>query len=75
MAKMTNSFKAKGELDMNRVVIYEIVNKGKKDESFEEVNLLAFLKQFHGREINISITTDEEVYDVVEGISEDDTEE
>lgn len=64
MAKLTSSFKSKGELDMDRVVIYEIKNKGKKDEYIEEVNLLDFLKEFHGKEISISITEDKEVYRV-----------
>lgn len=64
MAKMTSSFKAKGELDMNSVVIYEVKNRGKKDEYMEEVNLLDFLKEFHGREVSISITEDKEVYRV-----------
>ena len=71
MAKVTNSFKAKGELDMNTVTIYEIKNKGKKDEYIEEVDLLGFLKEFHGKEVSISITEDKEVYQVETVVDED----
>lgn len=72
-AKLTASFKTKGELDMNRVVVYEVKNKGKQDEYIEEVDLLSFMKEFHGQEVSISITRDEEVYRATE-ISEDDLE-
>ena len=74
MPKMANSFRAKGELDMDNVVVYEVVNKGKKDEYIEAVNLLGFLKAFHGKEISISITADEEVFDIVKDVEEDDEE-
>lgn len=64
MAKLTASFNAKGELDMDKVVIYEVKNRGKDDEYIEVVDLLGFMKEFHGQEVSITIKRDEEVYRV-----------
>lgn len=63
-AKLTASFNAKGELDMDKVVIYEVKNRGKDDEYIEVVDLLGFMKEFHGQEVSITIKRDEEVYRV-----------
>jgi len=73
MAQIKNTFKSKGELDVNRLSIFEVKNKGKDDEYLEEVNLLDFLKQFHGKEVNFTITEDREVYRV-EKLPEEDEE-
>lgn len=64
MARLTASFNAKGELDMDKVVIYEVKNRGKDDEYIEVVDLLGFMKEFHGQEVSITIKRDEEVYRV-----------
>lgn len=71
MAKLTSSFKAKGELDLSRGVIYEIKKLGKGEEEVVEVDFLGFLREFNGKNVSISITEDKEVTTVEADIEEE----
>lgn len=72
-AKFTASFSTKGELDMDRVVVYEVKNRGKQDEYIETVDLLSILKEFHGQEVSITVKRDEEVYSAKDITTAEDT--
>lgn len=74
-AKFTASFSVKGELDMDRVVVYEVKNKGKQDEYIETVDLLSILKEFNGQEVSITVKRDEEVYSAKDIAITEDTDE
>ena len=74
MAKLTNSFKSKGELDLSRGIIYEIKKLGKGEEEIVEVDFFGFLKEFDGKNVSISITEDKEVTKVEDDIEEDEEE-
>ena len=75
MAKISNRFSAKGELYADNLVVYEVKNKGKEDEYLEEIDLLGFLREFHGRSVSISISEDREVFSVTKEIKDDEVEE
>lgn len=74
MAKLTSSFKAKGELDLSRGLVYEVKKLGKGEEEIVEVDFFGFLKEFDGKSVSISITEDKEVVKVETDIEEDDVE-
>lgn len=73
MAKFTNSFRAKGELDLERGVIYETKKEG-KEEIIVEVDLASFLREFDGRNISVSIVEDKEVTKIENVFEENDEE-
>lgn len=72
MAKITNSFKAKGELSVSEGIIYELKKQG-KEEVVVEVDFFGFLREFDGKTISISIVEDKEVISLED--KEDDEEE
>ncbi|AGI11940.1 hypothetical protein PQE71_gp225 [Bacillus phage Izhevsk] len=59
MAKRTNSFSVKGELNMAEGVVYEV-----KKESVETIEFFEYLKEFDGKTVKISIVEDIEVMGV-----------
>uniref|UniRef100_A0AB39C6W5 YonK protein n=1 Tax=Bacillus phage KoopaTroopa TaxID=3234046 RepID=A0AB39C6W5_9CAUD len=59
MAKRTNSFSVKGELNMAEGVVYEV-----KKESVETIEFFEFLKEFDGKTVKISIVEDIEIMGV-----------
>lgn len=59
MAKRTNSFSVKGELNMAEGVVYEV-----KKESVETIEFFEILKEFDGKNVKISIVEDIEVMGV-----------
>lgn len=71
MAKLTSSFKSKGELDLSRGIIYEIKKLGKGEEEVVEVDFFGFLNEFDGKNVSISITEDKEVVRVEEDIEDE----
>jgi len=63
MAKRTNSFSVKGELNMAEGVVYET-----KKDTVETIPFFEHLKSFDGKVVKISIVEDIEIY----GVDEDD---
>ena len=70
MAKRTNSFSVKGELNMSEGVVYEV-----KKESVEEIPFFEILKEFDGKTVKISIVEDIEIVGVDAVHEEDEDEE
>ncbi|UGO50817.1 YonK-like protein [Bacillus phage vB_BanS_Sophrita] len=56
MAKRTNSFSVKGELNLEEGVVYEV-----KKESVETIDFMEILKEFNGKTVKISIVEDIEI--------------
>ncbi|AKQ08541.1 hypothetical protein PQE66_gp226 [Bacillus phage PBC2] len=56
MAKRTNSFSCKGELNLAEGVVYEV-----KKESVDTIDFLSILKEFDGKNVKISIVEDIEI--------------
>jgi predicted RNA-binding protein len=56
MAKRTNSFSCKGELNLSEGVVYEV-----KKEYVDTIPFFDFLKEFDGKTVKISIVEDVEV--------------
>lgn len=59
MAKRTNSFSCKGELNLAEGVVYEV-----KKESVETIDFSSILKEFDGKNVKISIVEDIEIVGV-----------
>lgn len=56
MAKRTNSFSCKGELNLAEGIVYEV-----KKESVDTIPFFDILKEFDGKTVKISIVEDIEV--------------
>jgi predicted RNA-binding protein len=56
MAKRTNSFSSKGELDLSQGVIFEV-----KKESVDTIPFFDILKEFDGKIVSISIVENIEI--------------
>jgi hypothetical protein len=65
VAKRTNSFSCKGELNLSEGVVYEV-----KKESVDTIPFFDILKEFDGKAIKISIVEDIEIVGI-EGEYED----
>jgi predicted RNA-binding protein len=61
MAKRTNSFSSKGELNLSQGVIFEV-----KKESVDTIPFFDILKEFDGKTVKISIVEDIEIAGVEE---------
>ncbi|UUV46954.1 YonK family protein [Bacillus phage vB_BanS-Thrax5] len=59
MAKRSNSFSVKGELNIAEGVVYEV-----KKESVETIPFFDILKEFDGKNVKISIVEDIEIVGV-----------
>lgn len=59
MAKRTNSFSCKGELNLAEGVVYEV-----KKESVDTIDFSSILKEFDGKNVKISIVEDIEIVGV-----------
>ena len=73
MAKVVNTFRAKGELDLASGKIYELKKKG-GDEEVIEVDFMEFLQEFDGSHISITIMEEREVAEYKYEETEDDEE-
>lgn len=69
MAKRTNSFAVKGELNMAQGIVYELKKEG-KEEVIVDIPFFDFLREFDGKEVSISIVekveTDRAILEVEE---------
>lgn len=65
MAKRTNSFKVKGELNMAEGIVYEF-KKVNKEEVVVEIPFFDFLREFDNKTISISISEERELDSVEE---------
>ncbi|AZU98944.1 hypothetical protein pW2_111 [Bacillus phage pW2] len=56
MAKRSNSFSVKGELNLDEGVVYEV-----KKDSVDTIPFFDILKEFNGKNVKISIVEDIEI--------------
>lgn len=61
MAKYVKRFNAKGELNLEEGIIYEIKNSGKKDEEIIDIDFFEMLREFDGKSITLTIVEEKEI--------------